>query len=49
MLVAEEFHMSEVAGLLGLTLFVLGYGIGPMIWAPMSEIPAFGMRSSNFP
>jgi MFS transporter, DHA1 family, multidrug resistance protein len=27
---------------LSLTLFVAGYGIGPMIWAPMSEIPQFG-------
>ena len=35
--VVEVFHVSEVAALLGLTLFVLGYAIGPMVWAPMSE------------
>jgi len=27
---------------LGLTLFVLGYAFGPMVWAPMSEIPQIG-------
>ena len=27
---------------LGLTLFVAGYGLGPMLWAPMSEIPQIG-------
>lgn len=36
------FGVSQVAATLGLTLFVAGYGIGPMIWAPMSEIPAIG-------
>jgi DHA1 family multidrug resistance protein-like MFS transporter len=40
--VEERFGVSEVAATLGLTLFVAGYGLGPMIWAPMSEIPIFG-------
>ncbi|OJJ45975.1 hypothetical protein ASPZODRAFT_152227 [Penicilliopsis zonata CBS 506.65] len=40
--VAEEFGVSNVASTLGLTLFVLGYGIGPMIWSPLSEIPTIG-------
>lgn len=30
----EEFGVSEVAALLGLTLFVLGYAVGPMILVP---------------
>jgi MFS transporter, DHA1 family, multidrug resistance protein len=30
--VVEQFHVSEVAALLGLTLFVVGYGVGPMLW-----------------
>jgi len=34
--------VSRVAATLGLTLFVLGYALGPMIWAPMSEIPQIG-------
>ena len=37
-----DFHVSQVKATLGLTLFVAGYGLGPMIWAPMSEIPQIG-------
>ena len=40
--VEERFGVSQVAATLGLTLFVAGYGLGPMLWAPMSEIPQFG-------
>ena len=40
--VTEEFHVSRVAATLGLTLFVAGYGLGPMVWAPMSEVPTIG-------
>jgi DHA1 family multidrug resistance protein-like MFS transporter len=40
--VVAQFGASPVAATLGLTLFVAGYGIGPMIWALMSEIPQLG-------
>ena len=40
--VMEEFHVSQVAAILGLTLFVAGYGLGPMLWASMSEVPQIG-------
>lgn len=40
--VAMEFQISQVAATLGLTMFVLGYAIGPMFLAPLSEIPAIG-------
>lgn len=36
--VEETFGVSQVAATLGLTLFVAGYGTGPMIWSPMSEV-----------
>lgn len=37
------FHgVSIVVATLGLTLFVLGYGVGPMVLSPLSEIPAIG-------
>ncbi|KAJ6114686.1 hypothetical protein N7486_000464 [Penicillium sp. IBT 16267x] len=45
--VGEQFGVSKVAGTLGLTLFVLGYGIGPMLWSPLSEIPMIG-RSPTY-
>lgn len=38
----EEFGISEVVATLGLTLFVAGYGLGPLLWSPMSEIPQIG-------
>ncbi|KAK0509370.1 hypothetical protein JMJ35_007764 [Cladonia borealis] len=40
--VIQTFGVSQVKATLGLTLFVAGYGLGPMIWAPMSEIPQIG-------
>ncbi|RMZ39521.1 caffeine resistance protein 5 [Aspergillus flavus] len=39
---AKQFGVSNVAAILGLTLFVLGYGVGPMIWSPLSELPMVG-------
>ncbi|KAF2000567.1 MFS general substrate transporter [Amniculicola lignicola CBS 123094] len=36
--VMETFHVSEEAALLTITLFVIGFGVGPMAFAPLSEI-----------
>ena len=38
----EELHVSQTVALLPLTFFVIGYGIGPMIFSPMSENAIFG-------
>lgn len=40
--VMQDFGVSQVAATLGLTLFVGGYGLGPLLWSPMSEIPQIG-------
>ncbi|KAF5525377.1 Caffeine resistance protein 5 [Colletotrichum aenigma] len=40
--VREQFGVSEDVALLGLTMFVLGYGIGPMVWSPLEEMPQLG-------
>ncbi|KAL8921019.1 MAG: hypothetical protein Q9208_005910 [Pyrenodesmia sp. 3 TL-2023] len=40
--IQHDFHVSPVESLLGLTLFVLGYALGPMILAPISETPYIG-------
>ncbi|KAL4954121.1 major facilitator superfamily domain-containing protein [Aspergillus filifer] len=37
-----EFNVSEVVAILGLSLFTLGYGVGPMLWSPLSEMPKLG-------
>lgn len=36
--ITMDFGVSQVKATLGLTLFVAGYGIGPMLWAPLSEV-----------
>jgi multidrug resistance protein len=36
--VQHTFHVSEEVSLLTITLFVMGFGIGPMAFAPLSEI-----------
>lgn len=39
---AKEFNIDDTAATLGLTLFVAGYGCGPLILSPLSEIPQIG-------
>src|ERR1700753_3445163 len=36
--ISEEFHVSTEVSTLGLTLLLLGFGVGPLLWAPLSEI-----------
>ncbi|KAJ5506990.1 Major facilitator superfamily domain general substrate transporter [Penicillium expansum] len=40
--IMEDFGASQEIVILGVSLFVLGFAIGPLIWAPLSEI--FGRR-----
>jgi DHA1 family multidrug resistance protein-like MFS transporter len=35
---SEEFGVSRLVGLLGTSLFMLGFFFGPIIWAPGSEV-----------
>ncbi|KAJ9604821.1 MFS siderochrome iron transporter 1 [Cladophialophora chaetospira] len=36
--IIEEFHCSQEVATLGVSLFVLGFAIGPLLWAPLSEL-----------
>ncbi|GAA5936679.1 MFS transporter [Sporobolomyces koalae] len=38
----EEFGVSRVVSVLPLSLYILGYGVGPMLWSPLQEIPHIG-------
>ncbi|KAI8630287.1 major facilitator superfamily domain-containing protein [Xylariaceae sp. FL1651] len=38
----KEFGVSDEVGLLSITLFVVGFGIGPLAFAPLSEV--YGRR-----
>jgi DHA1 family multidrug resistance protein-like MFS transporter len=36
--VSKQFDVSTEVGLLGLSLYVLGFATGPTLWAPLSEL-----------
>lgn len=40
--VMQRFAVSEEVATLGLALYVLGFAVGPILWAPMSEV--YGRR-----
>ncbi|CAG8930861.1 unnamed protein product [Penicillium salamii] len=40
--IAEYFGVSQTVAALGLSLYVLAYGMGPLIFSPLSEIPSIG-------
>ncbi|KAF1847675.1 MSF membrane transporter [Cucurbitaria berberidis CBS 394.84] len=40
--VAHEFHVGQQVAVLGTTLFLFGFGLGPLLWAPLSEV--YGRR-----
>lgn len=40
--VARHFHVGEQTATLGTSLFLFGFGLGPLLWAPLSEV--YGRR-----
>ncbi|KAL9057473.1 MAG: hypothetical protein Q9162_002310 [Coniocarpon cinnabarinum] len=36
--IAERFQVGREVSSLGISLFLLGFGTGPLIWAPLSEV-----------
>lgn len=40
--IAQEFHVSNEVAILGTTLYLFGFGLGPLLWAPLSEV--YGRR-----
>lgn len=40
--VAEEFHVAEIVATLSITLFVVGYAVGPLFLSPLSEMASIG-------
>lgn len=40
--VAREFDISAEVAILGVSLYVLGFALGPIVWAPISEL--YGRR-----
>jgi DHA1 family multidrug resistance protein-like MFS transporter len=40
--VKAEFNVGPTKASLGLAIYVLGYGMGPLLFSPLSEMPALG-------
>ncbi|GAB0136169.1 hypothetical protein EsDP_00004481 [Epichloe bromicola] len=40
--IMADFNVSQEVATLGVSLFVLGFAVGPLLWAPLSEL--FGRR-----
>jgi MFS family permease len=36
--ITSDFAVSEEVAILGVSLFVLGFAVGPLVWAPLSEM-----------
>ncbi|KIX94768.1 uncharacterized protein Z520_09458 [Fonsecaea multimorphosa CBS 102226] len=47
--VMQRFGVSEAAAAMGLAIYVIGYGIGPLLFAPLCEIPAIGRNGVYTP
>ena len=45
--IAEEFQVSREVTVLCISLYVLGFALGPSLWAPVSEV--YGRKVSIFP
>ncbi|KAI5463908.1 major facilitator superfamily domain-containing protein [Mariannaea sp. PMI_226] len=46
--IQDHFGVSAVASTLGLSLYVLAYGIGDLVFAPLTEIPVVGRNPVYF-
>ncbi|KIV81697.1 hypothetical protein, variant [Exophiala sideris] len=47
--VMDRFNVGNAAAAMGLAIYVIGYGIGPLLFAPLSEIPAIGRNGVYTP
>jgi hypothetical protein len=36
--ISDEYHVGTEVSLLGLSFLLLGFGLGPLLWAPLSEV-----------
>lgn len=40
--IMAQFHVNAQLASMGLSMYVLAYGMGPMLWSPLSEMPLIG-------
>ena len=46
--IMRGFDVSEIVATLGLSFYTVGYGLGPMLWSPLSEMPTVGRGGIYF-
>lgn len=44
--ISQEFNVGSQVAILGTSLFLVGFGVGPLLWAPLSEV--YGRRVAVF-
>jgi DHA1 family multidrug resistance protein-like MFS transporter len=40
--IMQQFGVNQQLASMGLSMYVLAYGMGPMLWSPLSEMPVIG-------
>lgn len=45
--IVPEFNTSSTVATLGLTLYVIGYGVGPMIWVSLRITEPMSTQTAN--
>jgi hypothetical protein len=36
--ISDQYHVGNEVSILGLTFLLVGLGLGPLLWAPLSEV-----------
>ena len=36
--ISEDFHVTDAVSTAGISMVVFGFGLGPLLWAPLSEV-----------
>lgn len=36
--ISEQYGVAEEVGILGVSFLLMGFGLGPLLWAPLSEV-----------
>ncbi len=47
--IIKYFHVSTIVAILGISLFVLGFAIGPLLWAPLSGMSLYSEVTRDTP
>lgn len=43
--IQQEFQVNEITAIAGISMVVFGFGLGPLLWAPLSEV--YGRKAAT--